>query len=89
MNEIPKKYFLYIDTKLNIATTWTGQKLGDVSFGNPYRSNMRDIRIPIRVYALNGEEYYGTFYKSAGDYARITLCKKQKMLVLKLYPQTN
>lgn len=77
IHDIPKKYFLYINQEKGTATTWTGQKLGTVSFGTPSRSNFGDVRIPINVYAINGKKYYGTYYKGAGDYARITLFKNQ------------
>lgn len=75
MNNEPEKYFLYINEKNHEATTWTGQKLGDVFFGREYRSNMNDKRVPITISALNGVNYHGTYYKSAGSYARITKSK--------------
>ena len=71
----PIKYFLYINEKDKSATTWTGEKLGSVSFGREYTSNMGDKRQSIRVRAINGKDYCGTYYKSAGDYARITVNK--------------
>lgn len=74
----PKKYFLYVDEKTGEVTTWTGQKLGRFTVINGYRSNMRDFRISIRIKAINGKEYYGTYYKSAGSYARITMCKSSE-----------
>ena len=58
-----------------LATTWTGEKLGDVQFGRTFRSSFGDTRVSIRVYAINGKTYAGTFYKSAGDYARVKMCK--------------
>ena len=67
----PDKYFLYIKEKDHTATTWTGEKLGNVSFGREYRDNFGGKRIPINVYAINGKTYHGTYYKSSGDYARI------------------
>lgn len=77
LSEEPVKYFVYVSEKNGTATTWTGQKLGDVSFGREFRSNMGDKRVPISVKALNGLNYYGTFFKSAGDYAIIKKSKKQ------------
>lgn len=58
-----------------VATTWMGEKLGTVSFGRSFRSNFHDTRIPVRVRAINGLNYHGTYYRSAGDYARITLSR--------------
>lgn len=71
LNDPPLTYFLYINEEARLATTWPGHLLGEVTFGFSYRSNMGDLRIPITVNAINGLTYYGTFYKSAGDYARI------------------
>lgn len=71
MEEKPDKYFLYIKEGSKTATTWTGDKLGDVSFGRPYRSNMGDVRVPVTVRGINGIVYVGTYFKSAGDYARV------------------
>jgi hypothetical protein len=73
----PTEYFLYI--KDRIATTWTGEKLGTVSFKNEWRSNMGDVRISIDVRGTNGVKYHGIYYKSAGDYARITAYKAQRV----------
>ena len=67
----PDKYFLYINEKDHTATTWTGEKLGNVSFGREYRDNFGGKRIPVNVYAINGKTYHGTYYKSSGDYARV------------------
>lgn len=75
VNNPPESYFLYINEKTKEATTWTGQKLGSVFFGSVYRSNIGDKRINITVQAINGITYHGTFYKSAGDYARIKKAK--------------
>jgi len=60
-----------------LATTWTGEKLGDVQFGTSFRSSFGDERVSIRVYAVNGKIYAGTFYKSAGDYARVKMLKEK------------
>lgn len=71
----PQTYFLYINCTKKEATTWTGDKLGSVSFGSEWRDNFGGKRVPITVYAINGKRYHGTYYKSSGDYARIKLCK--------------
>jgi hypothetical protein len=73
--DIPDRYFLYISESKKIATTWTGQLLGSVIFGREFRDNFGGKRVPVTVYAVNGCVYYGTYYKSAGDYARIKRAK--------------
>src|SRR5580658_7831699 len=50
----PEKYFLYISETDRTATTWTGEKLGDVSFGREFRDNFGGQRVPISVHAVNG-----------------------------------
>lgn len=76
----PAKYFLYI--KLLIpghyraeATTWMGDLLGAARLGSRYRSNMGDYRRAVTIRAVNGRTYVGTFFESAGDYARVRLAK--------------
>ena len=71
----PDSYFLYIDEENRKATTWIGQVLGSVVFGKEYGTNFSDTRVPVWIHAINGKRYYGTFYKSAGDYARIKIMK--------------
>lgn len=71
----PERYFIYINEKEQIATTWMGDYLGKVSFGSVYRSNMSDRRQSIDIAAVNGLKYYGTYYKDAGNYARIKAYK--------------
>lgn len=75
INMPPEKYVLYIDEGNSAATTWTGQNLGRVTFGKAYRSNLRDERQPVSILAINGYAYYGTYYKSSGNYARIKMRK--------------
>ena len=77
IREKPRDYFLYVSETTKLATTWTGEKLGDVTFGRAYQGNFgwRNERVPVRIKAINGCEYYGTYYKSAGDYARIRRVK--------------
>lgn len=75
MQDKPNKYFLYIKESAEQATTWNGEFLGNVHFGKEYRSNMGDKRQPIDVFGINGIKYHGTYYKSAGDYARIKAYK--------------
>jgi len=71
----PDAYFLYVSESKRLATTWTGDKLGSVSFGQEYRDNFGGKRVPITVQAINGRIYHGTYFKSSGDYARINLSK--------------
>ena len=78
----PDKYFLYIKPLNTLCTgsvgearTWTGERLGSVVFGRVWRSNMGDRRVPVRISAINGRTYVGTFFTDAGDYARIRLAK--------------
>ncbi len=77
MNDIPDKYFIYINDKERIATTWTGDFLGHVSFGNEYKDNFGGKRQSIWIVTANRVKYYGTYFKSSGDYARITKRKHQ------------
>ena len=74
----PNKYFLYINRTKNLATTWMGDPLGKVVFGNEYRANFGGKRIPITVYGTNGCNYHGTYYSSSGDYARVTMMKSSR-----------
>jgi hypothetical protein len=71
----PERYFLYINREQQTATTWTGDKLGTVSFGREWRDNFGGKRVPVTVRAINGKTYHGTYFKSSGDYARIRLKK--------------
>lgn len=75
INNPPEKYFLYINDKTSQAITWMGDSLGIVAFGCAYRSNFGNTRIPVRVKAVNGRTYAGTYYKSSGDYARVRVVK--------------
>jgi len=76
-NDIPKAYFLYISQENHDAHTWTGEHLGRASFGREFRDNFGGRRVPVTVKAINGRTYHGTFFKSAGDYARVRLAKAE------------
>jgi hypothetical protein len=79
VNDPPAKYFLYINEKDKLATTWTGEKLGHVYFGRTYHSPAfggHSVRVPVTVRAINGKTYHGTYYKSSGDFARVKISKK-------------
>lgn len=71
----PERYFLYINEAEKLATTWTGEKLGDVSFGRVWRDNFGGKRRAVTVRAITGETYHGTYFASAGDYARVRKAK--------------
>jgi hypothetical protein len=72
----PKRYFAYVTSDMNFVTTWTGEILGAITqCSHTYRSNMGDKRVNIRIKAINGLNYSGIFYRSAGDYCRIRLVK--------------
>jgi hypothetical protein len=72
----PENYLLYIRESEKLAVNWLGNKLGDVYFGREYRANFGGKRVPVTVRAINGFTYSGTWYKSAGDYARVKRLKK-------------
>lgn len=83
INDPPEKYFAYVKgyrgyCSVGELVTWTGDKLGTVTFGVKYRDNFGGIRVPIRVQAINGRVYHGTYFESSGDYARIRVCKDTK-----------
>ena len=63
-----------------ILKTWTGDTLGRIiDAGRPWRSNFGDERqaITVRLADEAGTLYHGTFYSSAGDYARLGKAKAQ------------
>jgi hypothetical protein len=71
----PDKYFLYINEDKHTATTWTGDVLGQVTFGSEYRDNFWGKRQPVWVRGINGKQYHGTYFKSSGNFARIRQSK--------------
>jgi hypothetical protein len=71
----PERYFLYINADKHVATTWTGKFLGDVTFGKAWRDNFGGMRVSVRIRAINGCQYTGTYFKTAGDYARVRRVK--------------
>jgi hypothetical protein len=71
----PPKYFAYVDSNANFITTWIGEILGTIVHYHEYKDNLGDKRAAIRVKAINDLWYYGTFFKSAGDYCRLKLMK--------------
>lgn len=83
LRDVPEKYFVYINEAKKWAVTFVGHKLGDVVFGREYRApsfggvthRNATLRQPVRIHAINGRDYFGTYYKGSGSYARIKLCK--------------
>jgi hypothetical protein len=84
----PERYFIYVTRpkvqagytlgfQRTIATTWTGEKLGEAYLGGKFVSNFGDERYSITVRGINGKKYIGTYFAGAGDYARIRLAKDQ------------
>lgn len=71
LRDKPDRYFLYISRDKAMATTWTGEELGRVTFGRTYRDNFGGERVAITVQAVSGDTYHGTYFKSSGDYARV------------------
>ena len=77
----PDKYFSYIGKRVGnvgVMTTWTGEVLGRVLLWNTWQSNFGDTRMSIDVWGINGIKYHGFYYKSAGDYCRVTAYKEQE-----------
>lgn len=83
MRDRPSSYFAYVAVpnaarpwcKRPMLITWTGVNLGDITLGNTWRDNFGGTRQAIRVRAINGLSYAGTWYKSSGDYARLRAVK--------------
>lgn len=73
----PQSYLLYINEGEGTAATWAGEELGAVFMGTPNRDNYGGVWVPIDVIGTNGIKYHGTYYRSAGDYARIKAYKNQ------------
>lgn len=71
VNDPPERYLLYISEENRVASTWTGQPLGEVEFGRTWRDNFGGLRRAVRVKAINGATYSGTYFKSSGDYATV------------------
>lgn len=71
----PGKYFAYVDKEIRRITTWTGDLLGFITWSSRWQSNFGDRRVSIRVKAINGLTYSGTFFESAGDYCRLRVVK--------------
>ncbi len=75
------KYFSYIKLpsigNCGEMITWMGDILGRAVLWHTWKSNFGDTRVSIDVWGINGIKYHGFYYKSAGDYCRITAYKDQ------------
>lgn len=71
----PAAYFAYVYPERGEVGTWTGQRLGRLTLGKPYRDNFGGERVPVWMDGGNGKMYAGTWYKSAGDYCRLKKVK--------------
>jgi hypothetical protein len=79
----PQKHLAYVkrlgvNDNRGILTTWLGDELGTIRFGRKYRCLFGDTRVSIDVEGNNGISYYGTYYESSGDIARIYRRKTKK-----------
>lgn len=74
----PDRCVLLIDADLGLAKTSTGVTLGRIALGPFYTVpgfGRPSVRQSIHIWAINGKEYVGTYYKSSGDYARVKVKK--------------
>ena len=70
----PQRYLVYVKLAENRVTTWMGEELGTITeYTALYRSSFGDTRRNIWIDGINGKKYFGTYYESAGDYARIKI----------------
>lgn len=75
----PDRYFAYVSETDRTITTWMGDLLGSITYWSAYTCpgfGWKSERVAIRVRGTNGVNYYGTYYKSAGQYARIRRIKR-------------
>lgn len=70
----PNRIFAYLSHDLKNVNTWTGDNLGTVSMGTPYRSNFGDMRYPFQT-VIAGKRYAGTGYGGADMYCRLRAMK--------------
>ena len=79
MRDKPERYFVYVDEQKQEVTTWTGFTIGKCTLGPVYKvpafGGFPSKRQSIRFKAINGCEYYGTYYTSSGNYARVKRVK--------------
>lgn len=79
-NMPPKSLFAYVDKTSSTIRTFNGEILGNAVFGKEHKSpgfgGAFSKRVPLKVTGINGLTYYGTWYKSSGNYARLKVCSK-------------
>lgn len=64
-----------ISNQVGTIGTWNTMPLGKCFTGRAYFDNMNGGRLPLTVKAINGCEYHGTYYFTAGDYCRLKMVK--------------
>jgi hypothetical protein len=71
----PEQLFCYIDGPHRRAKLWSDRSvIGTVELGRDYKTpafGEASTRVPVKVHAINGCDYAGTYFKSSGDYARL------------------
>jgi hypothetical protein len=79
VHNLPQKYFLYVNEEKRVVTTFNGEQLGTITLlGAPYKAPAfggYSTRQSIKIKAINGLTYSGTYYTSSGNYARIKAVK--------------
>jgi len=78
LNSPPDRYYLYVHSERGVATNFTGTVLGRIQLGPVYEVpafGRPSVRQSIHIWAINGREYFGTYYRSSGDYARVKVKK--------------
>jgi hypothetical protein len=74
----PVRCVMLIDAEHGLAKTASGVTLGRIALGPVYEVpgfGRTSSRQPVHVWAINGLEYVGTYYRSSGDYARLKVKK--------------
>ena len=73
LSDPPAKVFCYPSGDGKRLTGFMGNTLLNITHQHPaFRSNMGDIRQPVRAVGINGLRYSGTIF---GTYARLSVCK--------------
>jgi len=79
----PERVFAYVKETAGryfhgTVTGFMGNAFGECYLGSSWRDNFGGTRRAVRLQAINGKTYVGTFYKSSGDYCRLRLAKVKK-----------
>lgn len=67
----PAKDFVYVDEEKGVITNWTGRVLGRFTVGKRWVDNFGGRRVSLFINGNNECGYSGTYFPSAGTYARI------------------